>query len=162
MGLTTQGGIYMATETNVHVRTGTLMRRLFSTKSIDDYLRQNTQHLKTETFCECLRRHCLEKGLVAEHVIEHAQIERTYGHQLFNGTRNPSRDKVLQFAFGLGLSVEETQQLLRSAAKSLLYPRIRRDAIVIYALKEHWKMTDVQEVLDEYHLSLLGGEGKNG
>ena len=58
-------------------------------------------------------------------VIERSQIERTYGHQLFNGTRRPSRDKVLQLALGLGLSVDETQRLLRAAGKSPLYPRLK-------------------------------------
>ena len=32
--------------------------------------------------------------LVPERVIRAASIDRTYGHQIFNGTRRPSRDKA--------------------------------------------------------------------
>ena len=146
----------MAEKERDHIHTSTLMRRLSKTRKLDDFMQQNGTHLAAESFQDCLKRNCKAKSTIAEHVIERAQIDRTYGHQLFNGTRNPSRDKVLQLAFGLGLDVEETQQLLRSASKSLLYPRIRRDAVIIYSLKEHWKMTDVQEALDQYQLTLLG------
>ena len=144
------------------IRTSALMRKLHKTKKIDSFLSEQEAQFEHETFRDCLKKHCAAKNTIPEHVISHAQIDRTYGHQLFNGTRKPSRDKVIQLAFGLGLDVEETQQLLRSASKSALYPRVRRDAVIIYALKEHWRMMDVQEALDRYQLTLLGEEGKDG
>ena len=94
-------------------------------------------------------------------VIERSQIERTYGHQLFNGTRRPSRDKVLQLALGLGLSVDETQRLLRAAGKSPLYPRLKRDAVILYGIGKKLPIFTVQENLTKYGLTLLGGL-KNG
>ena len=146
----------MAEQERERIHTSTLMRKLHKTKMIDSFLLQQESQFEHETFQECLKKHCAAKNTIAEHVIARAQIDRTYGHQLFNGTRNPSRDKVLQLAIGLGLNVDETQHLLRCASKSALYPRIRRDAVIIYALKEHWNMTDVQEALDQYQLTLLG------
>ena len=94
-------------------------------------------------------------------VIGQSQIERTYGHQLFNGTRRPSRDKVLQLALGLGLSVEDAQRLLRAAGKSQLYPRLKRDAVILYGIQNKLSILAVQECLTKYGLSLLG-EQKNG
>lgn len=152
----------MAEQERERIRTSTLMRKLHKTKKIDSFLLEQEAQFEHETFQEYLKKHCAAKNTIAEHVIGRAQIDRTYGHQLFNGTRKPSRDKVIQLAFGLGLDVEETQQLLRAASKSALYPRVRRDAVMIYALKEHWSMTDVQEALDQYQLTLLGEEGKDG
>ena len=146
----------MAEQERERIHTSTLMRKLHKTKMIDTFLLQQESQFEHETFQECLKKHCKAKNVIAERVIARAQIDRTYGHQLFNGTRNPSRDKVLQLAIGLGLTVDETQHLLRCASKSALYPRIRRDAVIIYALKEHWNMTDVQEALDQYQLTLLG------
>lgn len=156
------GGMQVADKEREKVHTSTLMRKLCKTKMLSAFLQQNETHLERESFQDCLKKRCAEKNEIAEHVIERAQIDRTYGHQLFNGTRNPSRDKVLQLAVGLGLSVDETQNLLRAASKSPLYPRIRRDAVLIFALKEHWKMADVQEALDQYELTLLGGDSKDG
>lgn len=146
----------MSEKERERIHTSTLMRKLHKTKMIDSFLQQQAGQFEQESFQECLKKHCAAKNMIAEHVIARAQIDRTYGHQLFNGTRNPSRDKVLQLAIALGLTVEETQHLLRCASKSALYPRIRRDAVIIYALKEHWNMADAQEALDQYQLTLLG------
>ena len=108
-----------------------------------------------------LKSFCEQRKLLPASVIERSQIERTYGHQLFNGTRRPSRDKVIQLAFGLGLSVEETQRLLRAAGKSQLYPRLKRDAVILYGLQKGLPILAVQESLTKYGLTLLGG-AKNG
>ena len=91
-----------------------------------------------------------------ERIIISAQIDRTYGHQLFNGTRKPSRDKVLQLAIAMKLSLNETQHLLQAAGKSALYPRLKRDAVVIYCLKNELDMMETQEILSKAGLSLLG------
>lgn len=149
----------MAKKAHDRLRAEMLMDRLLRAEKLADFFRQNEDDFETETFSARLKRHCLEKNTVAERVIIRAQIDRTYGHQLFNGTRNPSRDKALQLAFGLQLSVEETQSLLCAASKNPLDPRSRRDAVILFALKEHWGMMDVQEALDQYHLPLLGEDG---
>ena len=99
---------------------------------------------------------------VPARVIEQSQIERTYGHQLFNGTRRPSRDKVLQLAIGMGLNVEETQKLLRAAGKSPLYPRLRRDAVILFGIRKSFSIIDVQEALAKYRLTTLGGQRDGG
>ena len=138
--------------------TSSLMRKLTRAKKIDSFFAENETQFGIEDFQNCLKKYCEAKNTIPEHVITRAQIDRTYGHQLFNGTRNPSRDKVIQLAFGLGLNVEETQHLLRAASKSTLYPRIRRDAVIIYALKEKWSLLETQEALSQYNLTILGEE----
>ena len=79
----------------------------------------------SDTLASCLdallSRHGLKKGAV----IEAAQIERSYGYQLFSGRRGtPSRDVLLSLALAMHLSVEETQTLLRTAGLAMLYPRV--------------------------------------
>ncbi len=50
---------------------------------------------------------------------------------------NPTRrDNAIMLAFGLGCSLVETQRLLRLAGVSELWPKIRRDAIIIWSIKE--------------------------
>ena len=100
---------------------------------------------------------CAEKGQVPEHVILRADIDRSYGHQLFNGTRRPSRDKVIQLAFGLELSLPECQRLLQVAGKSPLYPRLRRDAVILYCLSHGKTVLEAREMLQSFGLSQLGG-----
>ena len=107
-------------------------------------------------FCATLALFCEQRGLIPERVILRSQIDRTYGHQLFNGTRKPSRDKILQLAIGMKLSLEETQQLLQAAGKSPLYPRLKREAVLIYCLNRGLDMMETQSLLGEKELTLLG------
>lgn len=145
----------------VRVNTNTLMKRLFKAADLDTYLEGNESNLHSPDFYTLLKQACEKRDMLPAQVIERSQIERTYGHQLFNGTRRPSRDKVIQLALGLGLSVDETQRLLRAAGKSQLYPRLKRDAVILYALQKKLPILTVQENLTKYGLTLLGGL-KNG
>lgn len=146
----------------IRVRTDTLMRRIFKASALDDVFRQNEASMVSESFVECLTAMCAEKGMIPERVIRNSEIDRSYGHQLFNGTRQPSRDKVLQLAFGLGLRVDEAQRLLRSADKSPLYPRIKRDAAVLFGLGKSMNILEVQSLLTQNDLTQLGGATRHG
>lgn len=105
---------------------------------------------------------CRESGRVPEQIIRLSAIDRTYGHQLFNGRRRPSRDKVIQLAFGFGLDVDGAQRLLLRAQKSALYPKIRRDAAILYCLNNRKDIFETQSVLLSLGQTLLGGEEKHG
>ena len=47
----------------------------------------------------------------------------------------------------LELTPEETQRLLRTACRGALYPRVRRDAVFIFALKQGLSLFDANELL---------------
>ncbi len=118
--------------------TSALLRKLAKTADFHTFLKNCEDVLLEATFPEYLSELCEKKGLIPEHVIKAAQIDRTYGHQLFNGTRKPSRDKVIQLAFGFAMTVDEAQCLLRIAEKNPLYPRIKRDAAILFSCPEAW------------------------
>jgi hypothetical protein len=143
-------------DTTQSIGTSVLMSRLMKATNIKRFIDDNTQYMKAVPFHEYIRQKCDETGAVPEQVIKRADIERTYGHQLFRGLRTPSRDKVIQLAFGFGLGVDGTQELLRAARKSALYPRIKRDAAIIFCLKRGMIIFDAQAVLEELGISLLG------
>lgn len=139
--------------------TSVLLRRLKNTQQLEKYLQSGAAasalppfHIHISTLCKAL-------GKVPEQVIKRSAIERTYGHQLFNGTRRPSRDKAIQLAFGLEQDLEGAQNLLRAAGKSPLYPKIKRDAAIIYCIHHHKDVFETQETLQALGLTLLGGEG---
>lgn len=142
------------------IKTATLMHRLFKAPDITNFLTVNGDMLQMPDFYAYITKLCAEKGLVRERVIKQSQIERTYGHQLFNGRRVPSRDKVIQLAFGLGLNVDETQQLLKIAQKSALYPKLRRDAVILFCISHGLDVLDAQTLLETQRLTLLGGEDR--
>ena len=139
-------------------RTSTLLRRIFKTADIKDYIEKNEPVMVVPLFHTYITLMCKERRQKKECIIKRAWIERTYGYQLFNGTRKPSRDKALQLAFGFGLDLDETQRLLQIADKSKLYPRLKRDAAVIYCICHHFGMNETQAMLDELGLITLGDE----
>lgn len=82
-------------------------------------------------------------------VIYRARLDTVYGYQIFNGTRKPSRDKLLQLAFGFPLTYKETLTLLRIAGASSLYVRRRRDSIIIFALNKGFSLEQLNELLEQ-------------
>lgn len=142
--------------------TSTLLHRLFEAPDIAAFLQDGGDFGAPPPFHVFITALSRNDGLVPEQVIRRAAIDRTYGHQLFNGTRRPSRDKVLQLAFGFGLTVEGAQELLKIARKSALYPRIRRDAAILYCLNRGLDILEMQSTLQGLGETLLGGDDRNG
>ena len=103
----------------------------FSSRSLDEYLQSllETKHL------ERVR------------VVRMADLNETFGYQIFTGARNPSRNKVLQIAFAMALSLRETNRALSCAGVSVLDPKRRRDAIIIFCLDRGCSLQRVNEEL---------------
>lgn len=147
----------MPEQNNNNVRTSTLLRRLFKASNLNSFIEENEYCLQTTPFHEYISRLCQKMGCIPEQIIKQTTIERTYGHQIFNGTRSPSRDKVIQLAFGFGLDVDGAQELLKVAHKTPLHPKIKRDAAVLYCISHHMSEMTTQNILLELKLTLLGG-----
>ena len=141
------------------IDTDTLLRRLLKTTSIGRFFDgYNSDINRLPAFGEYICSLCEEKDATAESIIKKAGIERTYGHKFFNGSRMPSRDKVLQLAFGFELNFEQTQRLLTVARQSSLHPKVTRDAVIIFMLKKGHSLTEAQAVLSDLNLPVLGKE----
>lgn len=136
--------------------TSKLLRLLFKAPNLEQFIRNNLEEMQLLSFSEYITELCKKQGNVAERIIKRANIERSFGHQIFRGSRNPSRDTVLQLAFGFEADVETAQELLKFARMSALYPRMKRDAAIIYCLHHHFSVMETQQVLYEMGLPLLG------
>lgn len=75
--------------------------------------------------------------------------DRSYMYQFFNSRRKPTRTLLLQIAILLSLSTDETQRLLRIGQRAALYPRVRADAAVIYALEHGLSLEETDELLTQ-------------
>lgn len=139
------------------VSTQELWARLFQAASVDAFLDENKDACALPAFSEYITELCAAKGQKPEWVIRRGNLDNSYGHRLFSGARNPSRDTVLQLAFGFGLNADEAQQLLRVANAAPLHPKVKRDAVVAYCLAHRQTLEDAQCALFNYELPLLGG-----
>lgn len=137
-----------------------LLSLLYKTPSLSLFLEDKGSDITLPVFHDYISSLCAEQNEVPEHIIQRAGLEKSFGHQLFSGRRTPSRDTVLQLAFGFSLSVAGAQELLKVARKSPLYPRVKRDSAIIYCLYHEKSFVDTQIILHDLDLPILGGGGR--
>lgn len=90
-----------------------------------------------------------EKNIEVKRAIDLLLLEPSYGYQIFNGRRKPTRIILLRFAIVFDLTVDETQQLLKMGQRQELYPRIRFDAAIIYGIEHHYSVEEMEDLLSE-------------
>ena len=140
------------------ISTDELLRLLFKERSLENILQRTESAYLHITFADYLSDWCRDHQEVPEQIIRRANLEKSYGHQLFSGKRTPSRDTVIQLAFALHANVAEAQEMLKITRKSLLYPRIKRDTVIIYCLHNHVSLVDTEIILHDLGLPILGGK----
>lgn len=84
-------------------------------------------------------------------------LDQWHVYQIFNGTKkNPSRDVVIRLAIGLGLTIEETNELLRLAKQGNLYAKVPRDMVILFGIEHNQSFYEIEEELkNRGHHSLL-------
>lgn len=147
-------------ESQISRVTVTLRRRLFKASSFEAFVEENAELLSPLRLCGYLAELRRKSGLTIGQIVLRCNIDRTYLHQILNGTRNPSRDKVIQLAFGFGLDDDEAQELLKAAQMNPLYPRIVRDAAILRCLHDRKRFDETQALLGRMGLTQLDGEEK--
>lgn len=95
---------------------------------------------------DILREHEMSK---AEYMAK-MNLDCSYGYQMLNGLRKPTRELLLRTAILFHFNLEETQRLLKIGNREVLYPRIRKDAIAIFALEKGLSLTEYWELLESY------------
>ena len=141
-------------------KTSELLQELLNTGSVTRFIKRNQEHMQKPLLHEYLKNECKKRSLLPAQVIAKSRIERAYGYHIFSGIKKPSRDKVIQLAFGFEMNYEDAQELLKKAGKSPLYPKIMRDAVVIYALKHSLTLNEAQTALEELGIPLIDKEGR--
>lgn len=114
------------------------------------FVQENADELQNKTVPELLADLLERKQLTRA-----AGLARTYGYQLFDGTYTPTRDKLIQLAFGFQLTVEETQALLKAAGYAVLYPRNARDVVIIECLYQRCGIIACNTKLEAQNQPLL-------
>lgn len=82
-----------------------------------------------------INKHMIEKNVRHADLIRAMNVDRSYGYQLLNGKRVPTRDQLIKIGLFMGLDLDEIQRLLKIARKDILYARNMTDAKVIYAVE---------------------------
>ncbi|MCL1847989.1 MAG: hypothetical protein FWF91_08545 [Coriobacteriia bacterium] len=89
----------------------------------------------------------LATGLARSAVIRDANISRTYGYQIMDGTRISKRDYYLAIAFAMRLDLTTTQRMLAVTSSGALHALIKRDAAIIFAINHGYNNLQLYEFL---------------
>lgn len=122
-----------------------VLQELLEAPSLDGFI--GSHDFSAATLPDFLEDMLQKKGLKRSRVVRMADLNETFGYQIFTGARNPSRDKVLQIAFAMALSLRETNRALKAAGASSLDPKCRRDAIIIFCIDQGCSLQKVNEEL---------------
>ncbi|MCD7892913.1 MAG: hypothetical protein LUG60_04345 [Erysipelotrichaceae bacterium] len=88
-------------------------------------------------------------------IIKLSTLDRTYAYQIFDGTKNPSQNKVLMISLAFHLDLHDTNVLLTLSKNQTLYPKIKRDALIIFAINHQYDVIKTNDLLHEYNYEIL-------
>lgn len=99
-----------------------------------------------------------QKKLSRAKVARDSLLDRAYVYQIFSGEKTPSRDKLIALSFGLRLSDQETQKMLKLSGNRELYARDARDALILYAIQHKQTIMQTNDLLFCHNFALLGSK----
>jgi len=136
--------------------TAEIVRELGLCADFKTFYKENKTYIVSQKLSELLCQLLEKKGLKRAHVIRAAELTEVYGYQIFSGIRTPDRKKILCLAVGMGLNIDETQQLLKCAGYPQLYVKRPMDSVVLYGLCKGLSVVQINEILYEYEMETLG------
>lgn len=128
-------------------KTEELMSELKNMNNIEEFTDKHKDVFVDKLLTDYLNSLLIKYNVTKAEVIKKSYLATAYGYQIFDGRKNPKRDKVIQLAFGFGLALKETQTLLKLAGHSELYPKVKRDVLFIYGINNKLNIDEVEKLL---------------
>ena len=139
------------------ILTEDLLARLLTAEKPESYLDQG------ETIDRTLPDYLFEllagRGMKRAEVVRGSGVNVTVVYDIFAGKSIPGRDRAIMLAFGLKCDLRETQRLLRLAGASELWPKVRRDAIIIWCINQGMTRSECDDELWRLGEKTLFGTG---
>lgn len=91
-----------------------------------------------------------KSGLTKSSIINKSDFSYCYFYDIINGRKIPGKDKVVRLILAMKLSLDDCQDALRISSKSALYPKIKRDSILIFALNNSPSIYETNDLLTKH------------
>ena len=137
--------------------TNDLMQKLVSTESkesLNNYVESIDGNYPL-TFTDFMNEYLKQHDLTIADIQKQSGINRNYIYQLINGRKHPGRDKIIAIAIAAGMSLQECQRALEITKEGVLYPKNKRDSVIIYAINNRKSVMELNWLLEEYKLPEL-------
>ncbi len=127
--------------------TNDLQEALMDAPDLNRFLDENRENFNNTSVADSLNHMILKQRISKSALARQSGMSEVYLHQVFSGRRTPSRTRLLCMCFGLQATVEEAQVLLKQCGYAPLYPKNRRDAILLYGLSHKETLFQINDTL---------------
>ena len=114
---------------------------------IDEYLKGNGESFVYDKIKDFWETAIEKSGYSKSNIINKSDFSYCYFYDVINGRKIPGRDKIIRLILTMQLSVDECQEALRISGRSALYPKIRRDAIILFSISNGYYTYQLTELL---------------
>ena len=135
--------------------TNELMDELIQSDNTDEYCSKNAQFMVNDKISIYLNNILENKRLVKSKIIKKTELSEVQCYQIFDGRRKPSRDSLLSICIAMELSLDETQQMLKTGGFAPLYPKNQRDVIIIKGIQNNLSVAQINERLYDMDLPTI-------
>lgn len=132
-----------------------LYKELLEAEDLDEFLRENEEVFQKGDFLENLQQVFDGLDMSKADLARRASLSEVFVHQIFAGTRFPSRNKVICLCLAMGLDIKETNRLLSLASFATLAPLRKRDCVIMFGLEKGWTVAEIDQKLKKEDQSTL-------
>ena len=136
-------------------KTEDLLKELSTVADMKEYLAENAEEFVTKDFFGLLEEYTARRGYDKSEMAQLSGLDRFYVYEIYRGRKLPTADKIVALALALTLTLEETQHLLMTAARPVLYAKKKRDSILIFAINNKKTVVEANALLYEAGEALL-------
>ena len=129
-------------------RTDELLEELkFKNTDIQEYIERNQDSFIQINLKEFWGEIVNNSGMSKSDIINKSDFSYVYFYDVIAGKKIPTSAKINRLVLAMHLTLEQCQTALRYCGKSQLYPRIKRDSLLIYAITHGYTVYQAQELL---------------
>lgn len=119
--------------------------RMTSIEELEEYIKK--EGIGNQSFGDRLLELCGAYGVKPGDLQKNVAVSKSQFYAAISGERNPGKATVIKIALTLGITLEETNELLKLAKHKELYPKIREDAIIIFGIKNRKNIYEIDVML---------------
>lgn len=119
--------------------------KIINAKNINEIL---NEEFDSNAFPEYFNK-LLDKYKTNPHRLGFVVLSKSYISKLakYDVEVHPTKNAILKIALALKANLDETQQLLKLSGNQLLYPKNKRDSIIMWAITHNISFMDTDEML---------------
>lgn len=117
--------------------------------SYSEYLYNNEDCFLNNDIAAFWKRVIEASNMKKTDIINKADIGYTFFYDILKGKKHPSRDMLIKILIALSCEIDIFQEALRIYEWAALYPKIKRDSIIIYAINHKYSLRQTEELILE-------------